>query len=133
MAGRFETQRGFAYVRYSVVTLAVAFFSLLAYKLAPIYFENITLKNTIQGMRQLPGLDEKSERKWIAELQNQFDINNVHRVKARDLSVEKEDSNVVVQLQYEVRVDLLSNIDMVISFDQKFKVPFGKGEEIEVS
>ncbi|MBI4357631.1 MAG: DUF4845 domain-containing protein [Gammaproteobacteria bacterium] len=127
------SQKGILYIRQTGLILVVAFLVLLGYRLVPVYFEYITVKNVVLAMDQLPGMDEKSERKWTAELQKQFDINNISRIRAKDLEIDKQESHVTVGLQYEVRENLLFNIDLMVSFNEKFNLPLLPSDEHESS
>ena len=111
-------QRGLGMLQWALVIAIAGFFLLFAFKVVPLYFENNYVKT---ALRSLQNSGEKLEQMTDAEitkkLTNFYMINNVRSEgPTKNIKIERESEKAVVTVDYETRVPLFYNIDLVLSF-----------------
>jgi hypothetical protein len=99
----------------SVVSLAV--------KLVPAYTQFATVKAVMNGLQSDRDLVAKGPREVISVLFKRLGINEVKGVGESDFKVEQTGSQRDLVADYEVRVHLISNIDVLMKFDHKVALP----------
>jgi hypothetical protein len=111
-------QRGLGMLQWALVIAIAGFFLLFAFKIVPLYAENRYVES---ALRSLETGGEKLEQMTDAEitkkLNNFYMINNVRSEgPTKNIKVERESEKAVVTVDYETRVPLFYNIDLVLSF-----------------
>jgi len=114
-------QRGASGLNILFTLVMVIFFGATILKLTPVYLDNYTIKGALDGLNQQPGITQMSQDKIKGVLLKQLQINNVHNVDAKGIVVKKENGRLTVNIDYEVRMDLVQNIDLIVSFENKFE------------
>ena len=115
-------QRGMTPIGWILVLLLIAFFTLIALKLVPIYLDSFTIGSVISDMRKEPGIAAKTPREVIVLIQKRLDINMVDGVTADDFFVEKRGDTMTISAEYEIREKMLGNVDVIISFNKTVEV-----------
>ncbi len=116
-----NNQRGASGLNILLTLVMVIFFGATILKLTPVYLDNYTIKGALDGLNQQPGITQMSQDKIKGVLLKQLQINNVHNVDAKGIVVKKENGRLTVNIDYEVRMDLVQNIDLIVSFENKFE------------
>lgn len=113
-----STQQGLSAIGWLVVLTVIAFFGLCAAKTVPVYVENYYVVNGLKALADQKGTQLKTMRKSEIEkeLRNYFRINNVRSPEASQIEFDQTRRGLIVINKYEVRVPLMSNIDIVMSF-----------------
>jgi len=111
-------QRGLGMLQWALVIAIAGFFLLFAFKVIPLYAENRYVES---ALRSLETSGEKLEQMTDAEitkkLNNFYMINNVRSEgPTKNIKIERESEKAVVTVDYETRVPLFYNIDLVLSF-----------------
>ncbi|MGV8836266.1 DUF4845 domain-containing protein [Cellvibrio sp.] len=111
-------QRGLGMLQWALVIAVAGFFILFAFKVIPLYAENTYVES---ALRSLETGGEKLEQMTDAEikskLNNFYMINNVRSEgPTTNIKVVRESEKAVVTVDYETRVPLFWNIDLVVSF-----------------
>lgn len=111
-------QRGLGMLQWALVIAIAGFFLLFAFKVVPLYAENRYVES---ALRSLETSGEKLEQMTDAEitkkLNNFYMINNVRSEgPTKNIKIERESEKAVVTVDYETRVPLFYNIDLVLSF-----------------
>ena len=111
-------QRGLGMLQWALVLAIAGFFLLFAFKVIPLYAENRYVES---ALRSLEGSGEKLEQMTDAEiskkLNNFYMVNNVRSEgPTKNIKVERESEKAIVTVDYETRVPLFWNIDLVLSF-----------------
>lgn len=109
-------QSGLSSIGWLLVIVLVGFGMLCSFKMIPAYVENRFIQ---QALRSLPTGDEltgmtKGEIK--RSLSNFYTINNVRSEGSSHIEVERTQNKTLVNINYEVRVPLIYNIDVVMRF-----------------
>jgi hypothetical protein len=111
-------QRGLSMLQWALVIAIAGFFMLFAFKVVPLYAENRYVES---ALRSLESGGEKLEQMTDAEINkklgNFYMINNVRSEGPnKNIKVQRESEKVLVTVDYETRVPLFYNIDLVLSF-----------------
>ena len=96
---------------------AIALISAL--KLMPLYVENWGVKNVLDGIAEEYATDKTfvGKKQIRSRLARRFNINQVKGLSYKDVKIERIDENYVVTADYETRVELVGNIDVVLKFE----------------
>lgn len=101
------------------------FCALFAIKLAPIYIENFSVKSVIETLEEEEDMLREARKKDIqTTMLKRFTVNQVSNVRKEHITIKKTKEDISVQVQYEVRVPLISNIDIVPYFQHEFVKKF---------
>lgn len=114
----FKSQRGLSAITWLVLLSVVGFFGLCAAKMLPVYAENYYIVNGLKAVAKQNAGNLKTMRKQeiSRSLSNYFSINNVRSAEAREIEFKPTSKGMLVINQYEVRVPLVANIDVVMHF-----------------
>ena len=115
-------QRGMTPIGWIFVFLLIAFFTLIALKLVPIYLDSFTIGSVISDMKKEPGIANKAPREIVVMIEKRLDINMVKGITADDIFVEKVGDTLSISAEYEVRENLFANVDVVVSFNKSVEV-----------
>ena len=115
-------QRGMTPIGWILVFLLIAFFTLIALKLVPIYLDSFTVGSVISDMKTEPGIGAKTPREITAIIEKRLDINMVTGITADDIYVEKQGDTMIISAEYEVRQNMLANVDIIVSFNKSVEV-----------
>jgi len=112
-----KKQQGLGMLSLLLVLAVAGFFLLCAFKIVPLYAEN---RYVVAGLKDLvePGtrLEEMSTVEIKKKMNNFYTINNVRSPGPQNIVVDRDAKKVVVKIDYETRVNLFRNIDVIASF-----------------
>jgi hypothetical protein len=111
-------QRGMGMLQWAVVIAIVGFFLLFAFKVVPLYAENRYVESALRSL-QTGGekLEQMTDAEINKKLTNFYMINNVRSPgPTKNIKIQRESEKVLVTVDYETRVPLFYNIDLVLSF-----------------
>ncbi|WP_341806420.1 DUF4845 domain-containing protein [Pseudomaricurvus alcaniphilus] len=113
-----RTQTGQSKLGLLILLAVIGFFLLCAFRLIPAYTEDRYIQSALSSLGDEGALvNELSDNEIRRKISNFFMINNVRSQTAKDLQIERLKDRVLVSLDYEVRVPLLYNIDVVMTFN----------------
>lgn len=107
-------QRGMTYLGLLIILGVIAFFAMVAIKVVPLYLENMKIGNTLKSLQEEGGARSESEIRDT--LRKRFSINDITHVTDDDVKVVREGKKLVVTIDYEARVPLFKNLDVVARF-----------------
>jgi hypothetical protein len=116
-------QTGLTAISTVLLLLIGAFFVLITLKLAPIYIEHYKVRTHLSRIQNDTQMKTMSVDAIIERLFKRFDIDDVDDVTHDNVTVEQEDNELILHVDYEVRTHTLGNIDMVASFSDKAVIP----------
>lgn len=112
-----KKQQGMGMLGWLVVLGVAGFFLLCAFKIIPLYAEN---RYIVAGLKALVEPGTKLEDMTTAEIKkkmgNFYMINNVRSKEAQNIIVDRDAKRVVVKIDYEARVNLFYNLNVVVDF-----------------
>ena len=116
-------QRGVTGITVILIVALVAFFSLIAIRLFPIYLEHFKVTSHLHNLAAEDGAGKLSDSEIRKILAKRFDIDDVEHVRAEDIFIEHPDRNTtIIAIEYEVRTPAFGNVDMVVSFVDEVEV-----------
>ena len=116
-------QRGMTGIGWLTVLGLIAFFSLLALRMIPSYLEYYKVASALEQLVGETGLAEVTPSSIRRSLERQFDIGYVSVITPREIRVKPYGAYYNVTAQYDDRVHLFGNVDVVMRFDKTVKVP----------
>ncbi|KOR30607.1 hypothetical protein TI04_04910 [Achromatium sp. WMS2] len=111
----YPKQTGFSLFNVLLWLILGGTIALFGTKVAPIYLENATILSVLKEMKTAGELNGSASNIRYY-LNKRLQVNNINRFSQNDTeSVKKQGRNL--QVKYEVRQHLMSNMDIVIIFD----------------
>ncbi len=94
-----------------------AFVFTCAIKLIPVYMEHQSIAKTIEQAIEEGDFDGKSTGEIRRKLGKSFDMNMVDDTNAKAVSIKRNKGKTIINANYEKRLPFISNIDVVVRFD----------------
>lgn len=121
---RRRRQKGFSPIGWLLVILVGGFFLLVAFKVTPPYFDNMYIADALRTLPELGGgeygYDNVTKTQVTSHLQKYFAVNNVRGEVVKNIEVTRDKRNLIVDINYEVRVPFAYNVDVVMTFKNQF-------------
>lgn len=115
-------QQGLSFYGICLLLVLVIFFGILGFKIGPFYLDNSLMGSSVTEV--LEGDLENANRATVRDRLNRaMTINNISTEGRNALVVSKDNDKFVVTADYEVRINLFYNIDVVVSFDEQYRQP----------
>ena len=115
------SQRGMS---YWTVLFGIGLFGLgikVASTIGPVYLDYYTLDKMIQAKFREPQVDSLELKQFKLDFSAQMTRNNMRDRKLEDLMIISRDGNkTILELNYEERRNLMSNLDMVAHFKKSY-------------
>lgn len=117
-SGLINRQRGLGMLQWMLVIAVAGFFLIFAFKVIPLYAENRYVESALRSLAAAgEEIDEMSEMEIKQKLGNFYMVNNVRSEgPTKNIKIERESEKVLVTIDYETRVPLFYNIDLVLTF-----------------
>jgi hypothetical protein len=110
-------QRGMSIPGMLAVAAMVGFFAMCIIRMAPHYFEYLSIREIVESV----AADYKREENSISDIRRRidtmFNTNQIYDLKPKDVEVFHKDGRTFIDARYEARVPLMGNISAVMSFD----------------
>lgn len=113
-------QRGAGMLSWICILAVAALLLTLALRLIPHYIDFRTMVGLIEDLPagEVHDMTKKDIRDTLTK---RFKINNIRDLKVTDvLTIERSRGETILLLDYEVRENMVANIDLVVMFDQRF-------------
>jgi hypothetical protein len=105
-------------ILFNVVIIMILGFA--AAKIGAFYLDNNTINNALQDLNEVPYITKKSKREVVELLGKRFSMNNTP-VAADEIFIDKRSDRLIIDINYERRVNMFANIDAVVSFENHFE------------
>ncbi|AXS84688.1 MULTISPECIES: DUF4845 domain-containing protein [Marinobacter] len=115
-------QRGASALTMMVMVLFFGGLLTLVIKLGPIYLDDITIQEALESLDGTEGLSEMGAAQVRTLINKRLSVNNVRGFDAKNITVEKNGEFVVINVDYEVRNNLFSNVDTVVHFKHEYEM-----------
>lgn len=119
---KWHHQRGMTAIGWLLVLGLIAFFTLITLRLVPLYLEYSKISSVFESLVDEPGIGAKPRSAIISLVTKRFDINDVRKVSPKLIKISKEKGLTRISIEYERREHLMSNIDVVASFNKQIEV-----------
>lgn len=110
-------QRGMSALAILTVLLIASFLLTCIFKVMPIYMDAWTVKSVIGDPAEAGEFDGKSVETIRKQIQGKFDMNRIETIAIKDVKFKNEKGKLIITANYEKRVPLIQNIDVVVHFD----------------
>ena len=115
------SQRGVSYWSVLSIVSLIALFIKVAATIGPVYLDYYTIDKMIQAKFRDPQADKFELKTFLTDLSAQMDRNNIRDRKVEDLMiVRREGDKTIIELDYEERKNLMSNLDLVAHFKKSY-------------
>jgi hypothetical protein len=112
-------QAGLGAVGWLLSILALGAVASLAGKLVPLYSDFSVMSNVLDGMAEEEGFIHRTDRMIGETIKKRFRVNGVRSFNIKDnIKINRTSIGVELVMDYEIRMDLIRNIDMIVSFDK---------------
>lgn len=111
-------QRGLGMLQWALVIAVAGFFLLFAFKVVPLYAENRYVESALRSL-ETGGekVGEMTDAEIRKKLGNFYLINNVRSEgPTKNIKIDRRSEDLLITVDYETRVPLFYNIDLVLSF-----------------
>lgn len=117
-----DRQRGASALVMMVMVLFFGGLLTLVIKLGPAYLDDITIQEALESLDGTEGLSQMGPAQVRTLINKRLSVNNVRGFDAKNISVDKDGDLVVINVDYEVRNNLFSNVDTVVHFKHKYEM-----------
>ncbi len=113
-------QQGLSFASVLAIVSVVVFIALAGFKIGPYYMEYLTVKKIASDLTKNDDLMRGTKSKVVKHIDGAFHTNSLWDLKAKDTIDLQKDGNkgYLVTVNYEKRVNLLFNIDVVTVFNK---------------
>ena len=113
-------QRGITLLGFIIVLAIAGFFAFLGMKIGPAYLEYMNVVTAMKGVAAEPGAATWSAAQIKKALEKRLYINYVNEkhVGLNNFEIKRQGGNQTLRVVYEVREDLIYNLDYVASFEK---------------
>ena len=112
-------QRGMGLGAVLIVIVLVVFFVHVAIAMVPAYAGYWQVRSIMDRMPEKPKVIAKGPRSILQNLGTQLSINNVRNVSRSDFKLERAEDGLNLKLSYQVREQLIANVDVIMTFDHQ--------------
>jgi len=112
-----QRQSGMSIPGMLLIAIMVGFFVMCAIRMAPPYFEYLSVKEIVQKVALDYDPATESTGQIRRKLANLFNTNQIYELDPKDVEVYRKDGKTYIDANYEVRIPVMGRIDAVLKFD----------------
>ncbi len=116
-------QAGMTAIGWMGVIGLIMMFVLLFLKLLPIYMDGYKVGSVLSDLKDEPGVANMTPVMISKTIMKRLDINMVDNVTREDIYIDKLKNGMNVEIDYEVRENLIGNVDIVVHFQKAVSIP----------
>ncbi len=118
-------QKGMSFLGVFFIVGVFVFLGIVAFKVVPNYFEYMTVSKIADDVANNKDLMRSNKSKIYGYIDQAYRTNNLWDLKSKEtIQLTKDGSRgYKVQVNYEKRTNLFSNIDVVTAFDKEAGTP----------
>ena len=108
-------QRGVTFIGMMFIAGLIVFAAIIGLKLIPAYIEYATVVNILRDIAHSPE-GRGSPRDIQTSFKKHAQIDAIDTIKAEDIEVDKDGDQVVLRVNYSVKIKLFGNLNACIDF-----------------
>ena len=113
-------QAGLGWLGWTIIVVMAGSVGLFALRLVPIYVDYFHVVDVARTLSREAGVAQKSKSELKSLVAQRFRQNNLYKMKPTVLKFSKSSGQrLIVHIDYEERVNLFANIDIVAVFDKR--------------
>ncbi len=120
---RRQKQAGVTAIGWMIIIALVIMFVLLVLKLLPIYMDGFKVGSILSDIENEPSMSTMTPVMVRKTIVKRLDINMVSGVTKEHIYIDKGKNSMNVEIDYEVRENLVGNIDVVVHFQKFVTIP----------
>jgi len=114
-----QHQRGLGAIGWLVLVFVFGSLLTLGLKVVPVYTDNATIERILDGLAAEPEMGSKSTGAIDKIIKARFHVNNIRDFDySKNLTIVRNNDGARIILDYEVRVPLVYNLDLIASFNK---------------
>ena len=99
------------------ILLMLGFFAMCIIRMAPPYFEYLSVKDIISRMAVESNPEDTTNSAIRRKIANVFNSNQIYKLNPKDVEVYRVKGKTYIDANYEVRMPIMWRIDAVMKFD----------------
>ncbi len=111
-----KQQTGASMMQYLFYLLVLVSFITVAIKLIPVYIEDSSVSGSLESLSKKENFADMTNKEIQSSLDSLLTINNIRSLPPEAIKIERKDDTTTVIIDYEVRKNIVANIDAVLSF-----------------
>lgn len=115
-------QKGLSLIGVGLLAFLIIFFGLLVVKMSGSYMDHYTLTQMIRTSIEGQTASRFSQAEFEDRLKKNMEINQISLNLKDSLKVSKRTTPIQIVLDYEKRVHLFANVDVVMMFHEEFEI-----------
>lgn len=123
-----KKQQGLTMISWMVILSAIGFMVFIGLKILPIYISGYNSYSSLDSMTKERNLANKSLAQVKEMLWRRLDINMVDAISKDDIYVTKRKGEITIEIDYEVRENVMANLDVVARFNKTVSVPIANAK-----
>jgi len=116
-----KNQKGASGLTILVILLLAASILTIAMKVAPMYFDNMTVAKVLEDLGAQSDIAELEDDSIISAFSKRLIINNVRDFDIKKVVIGRDDGMLTIDINYEKRDNIFKNIDVIVSFENHFE------------
>lgn len=119
-------QTGAGMVAWLVILGIVGLIAVQVFKLIPYYTESLTIDGKLKSLAEetVDGLESLSGREIKQDLASFYRVNGVSSAVEKGTTITRDEGHVYIDMDYEQRIPMFYNIDVVLSFKKHVNSKF---------
>lgn len=117
-----DHQRGASALTVLIMVLFFGSLLILGMRLGPAYMNDITIREALESLDDIEGLSRMAPAQIRILIGRRLSVNNIRGFDDKAVTVDKNGDLVVINIDYEVRNNLFSNVDAVIHFQHNYEM-----------
>ena len=109
-------QRGMTMISWMLVLAIAVFFLIVGMKLIPSYIEFYSIQGILEAVQQDKTMRDAPPAKIRESIKKRMKINSIYEFDPKNIVIKKEKTGQIVIVAYEVRKNVVGNVDVVMSF-----------------
>lgn len=116
-------QRGMTAIGMFIVIAMAIMVIIFLIRLVPIYIDSASVESAVQSMASDAKMKKAGTKVIKKSLLTKFNLNSVYSVTADDIYVSKVAGKTLIEVDYEIRENIVGNLDFVASFKSEVTLP----------
>lgn len=111
-----KSQQGMSAITLMFVLGVAVFFILLGIKMTPVYLQDFSIGEVLQGVEDDPKTEQMSNRELKTLIFKRFNINSVYDFDKKWMKIESTRRGRKITIDYEVREPVIGNVSIIMAF-----------------
>lgn len=120
---KITNQKGLTAISWMALLVVLGFIVLVFLKVAPMYFDSWKVADVLDSMKEERNLGEKTNGEISLMISKRLHVNLIEGVSRDDVYIDRGSELITIEIEYEVRRNVIGNLDVIATFKKKVEVP----------